>query len=148
MNNNGTTNTVPTVTTYHAPINAKFGLLKYILLSMITFGLYGIYSLAKVGDTLNITAGRYDGKRTMNFWLLFFIIGPITFGIGYIVWFHKMSARLGREMRRRGIATSFGAGTFWLWNVIGSIIVIGPFVYLYKLFHSMNKLVANYNQNG
>ena len=146
--NNGTTNTAPAVTTYHAPINAKFGLLKYILLSMITFGIYGIYSLAKVGDTLNTAAGRYDGKRTMSFWLLFFIVGPITFGIGYLVWFHKMSARLGGEMRRRGIATSFGAGTFWLWNIVGSIVVIGPFVYLYKLFGSMNKLVDNYNQNG
>ncbi len=48
-------------------LKANFGLLKFILLSALTFGIYSIYSYSKVGDTLNIVVGRYDGKKTMSF---------------------------------------------------------------------------------
>lgn len=131
-----------------AQLKANFGLFKTILLSVITFGIYGVYALGKAGSTLNIIAGRYDGKKTMSFWLVFLLLGTITFGIAYIVWFHKISARIGKEIVRREIQYSFGAGSFWLWNVLGSLILVGPFVYLHKLFKAMNLIIENYNQNG
>ena len=49
---------------------------------------------------------------------------------------------------RRGIDYSFGASTFWLWGILGSIIVVGPFIYTYKLLKSMNLLAADYNAKG
>ena len=124
------------------------GLLKYILLSMITFGIYGLVVMSSVSSDINIVASRYDGKRTMHYCLLFFLIAPITLGIASIVWFHKISNRIGNELQRRNIAYSFSASSFWLWNVLGSLIVVGPFVYLYKMFKSMNLLCAHYNVNG
>lgn len=131
-----------------AQLKANFGLLKFILLSAVTFGIYGIYSYAKVGDTLNIIAGRHDGKKTMSYWLLALIVSPLTLGIGGIVWFHKMSERAGNELTRRNIGYSFGAGTFWLWNVLGIVIFVGPLVYCYKLFKAMNLLIKDYNERG
>lgn len=124
------------------------GLLKFILLSAITFGIYAIVVMSSVSNDINIVASRYDGKRTMHYCLLFFLIGPITFGIAYIVWYHKISARIGNELRRRNIPYSFGAADFWLWNVLGSLIFIGPFVYTHKLFKATNKLCEHYNMNG
>ncbi len=124
------------------------GLLKYILLSLITFGIYGLVVMSAVSNDINITAGRYDGKRTMHFCLLYFLVGWLTFGIGYIVWYHKISARIGNELKRRNIAYSFGAADFWLWNVIGSIIVVGPFIYLHKLLKATNLINADYNVKG
>ena len=124
------------------------GLLKYILLSLITFGIYGLVVMSAVSNDINITAGRYDGKRTMHFCLLYFLVGWLTFGIGYIVWYHKISARIGNELKRRNIAYSFGAADFWLWNVIGSIIVVGPFIYIHKLFKATNLINADYNVKG
>lgn len=145
-----TTQTVPQVAASQRPAQLKpnFGLVKTILLSLITFGIYGMYAFAKAGSTLDFIAGRYDGKKTMSYWLLTFIIGPITFGIGFFVWYHKISARAGRELSRRGIHYSLSAVTFWLWGVLGALIVIGPFVYSYKLFKAMNLLVKDYNVNG
>ena len=84
----------------------------------------------------------------MHFCLLMFIVAPITFGIAGIVWYHKISNRIGNELKRRGIAYSFSAADFWLWSVIGSVIVIGPFVYIHKLFKAVNKMNAHYNVNG
>lgn len=124
------------------------GLLKYILLSLITCGIYGLVAMSGVSNDINIIASRYDGRRTMHYCLLVFIVAPITFGIGSIVWFHKISARIGNEMRRRNIAYSFDAGSFWLWFVLGSLIIIGPFVYLHNMFKAMNLLSQSYNVYG
>lgn len=124
------------------------GLLKYILLSLITFGIYGIVIMSSVSNDINIVASRYDGKRTMHYCLLCFIVGPLTFGIAYFVWSHRISARIGAELRRRGISYHFGAADFWLWNVLGILILVGPFVYCHKLFKATNLMCAHYNING
>lgn len=138
-----------TVTT--APVGqlkTNKGLLKTILLSLITFGIYSLVVMSSVSSDINIVASRYDGKKTMHFCLLSFIVAPITFGIAGIVWFHKISDRIGAELNRRGIEYSFSATDFWLWYVLGSLIVVGPFVYLHKMFKAVNKMNAHYNVNG
>lgn len=124
------------------------GLAKFILLSLVTFGIYGIVVMSCVGEDLNVIASRYDGKKTMHYCLLFFLIGPITLEIGTLVWFHKMSNRVGSELQRRNIAFSFSASTFWGWEVLGALIIVGPFIYMHKLFTAMNKLSENYNAMG
>ena len=124
------------------------GLLKYILLSAITLGIYGLVCMTNVGTDLNQIASRYDGKKSTNFCLMVFLISPITLGIGMIVWIHNLCARMGKELQRRGISYSFGAGTFWGWGVLGSLIVVGPFIWMHKLFKSINLLAENYNQYG
>lgn len=124
------------------------GLIKFILLSLITFGIYSLVFYSKISTDINLIASRHDGKRTMHYCLLLFIVAPITFGIGGIVWYHRISARIGKELTRRAIGYSFGAGSFWLWNVLGTCIVIGPFVYLHKLCKAMNLLSADFNING
>lgn len=124
------------------------GLLKTILLSLVTFGIYPLVVMSAVSNDINIVASRYDGKKTMHYCLLFFIVAPITMGIGAIVWSHKISNRIGAELKRRGIDYSFSAADFWLWNVLGSLIAVGPLVYMHKLFKAVNKMNAHYNVNG
>lgn len=34
------------------------------------------------------------------------------------------------------------------WNILGSLIIVGPFIYTYKLLHAMNDLCADYNARG
>lgn len=131
-----------------AQLKTNKSLIKYILLNIITFGIYGIVVMSSVSSDINVVASRYDGKRTMHFCLLFFLIGPITFGIAYLVWYHRISARIGAELKRRGIDYSMSAGTFWLWGVLGSLILVGPLVFLYKLFKATNLLCENFNSVG
>lgn len=124
------------------------GLLKLILLSIITLGIYSIVYFASISNDINIMASRYDGRKTMNYLWLFFLVGFITFGIAYFVWFHNISNRIGSEINRRRVDYKFGASTYWLWSILGSLIIIGPFVYLHKLSVAMNKLSRHYNRNG
>jgi len=123
-------------------------LLKYILLSIIAFGIYGIVVMSAVSTDINTIAGRYDGKKTMHYCLVLFIFSWLTMGIASFVWFHKISNRIGAELTRRRIAYSFSAGTFWGWGILGSFIIVGPFVYFHKLLQSMNLLSENYNVYG
>ena len=41
-------------------------LLKYIFLSLITFGIYAIVCMSSVSESINAIASRYDGKKTMH----------------------------------------------------------------------------------
>lgn len=96
-------------------------LLKFILLSIITLGIYGLVVL---------------------------IFSWLTMGIVPLVWAHRFSNRVGSELLRRNLPYQFDAGTFWLWNVLGSLIVVGPFVYTHKLLTAMNMLCTDYNAKG
>ncbi len=129
-------------------LNTNRSLLKYILLTIVTLGIYSIVFYSGLSSDINVIASRYDGRKTMHYCLLFFLVGPLTLGIGYIVWFHKLSARMGMELYRRNIGYSFGADTYWLWNVLGSLILVGPFVFVYKLCQASNLLAGNYNAVG
>ena len=92
------TNTYQTSTAPVAQRKTNKSLVKYILLSLITFGIYGLVVMSSVSNDINIVASRYDGKKTMHFCLLFFLISPITFGIASLVWFHKISGRIGNNL--------------------------------------------------
>ena len=86
------------------------GLLKFLLLSLITFGIYGIVVMTHISMEIDTIASPRDHKNTMNY-------------LGY----------------------EFGAGDFWGWGVLGSLILIGPFVFLHKLLKSMNLINESYN---
>ncbi|MDR2647144.1 MAG: DUF4234 domain-containing protein [Oscillospiraceae bacterium] len=137
---------------FYAPPSKKMktnrGGIKFYILTIVTLGIYAVFFYAGVANDINLAATKYDGKKTMNFWLLFLLVGPITFGLGYLVWGHKLAARIGAEARRRGHSTTFGAGSYWLWNTLGLIIIIGPFVYMHKLSACMNAIAQDYNEKG
>lgn len=138
-----TVNTMPV-----GQLKTDRGLIKTILLSIVTLGIYAIVVMSGVSNDINVVASRYDGKKTMHYCLLLFLVAPITFGIAAIVWSHKISNRIGDELKRRKIAYSFSATDFWLWNILGVLIVIGPFIYLHKMFTAVNKINEHYNVNG
>lgn len=143
MENTYTPSTAPV-----AQLKTNRGLVKLILLSLITFGIYPLVLWSSVSNDINTIATRYDGKKTTHYLLMAFVFSWLTFGIAPFVWSHKICARIGNELKRRGIGYSFGAGTFWGWNILGAFIGIGPLVYTHKLLKAMNKLSEHYNVYG
>lgn len=123
------------------------GILKFILLSLVTFGIYGMVTFVKMIGELNIAASRYDGQKTMDYMAMCFV-APLTLGIYVFVWFHKLSNRIGAEVRRRGYEYNFGAKDFWLWYFLGSMIIVGPFIYVHKMFKAMNMINESFNIYG
>lgn len=131
-----------------ANLQTDRSLAKFILLGLVTLGFYGIWMIARSAEDLDTIAGRYDGQRSMNYWLLTFLIGPITLQIATIFWWIKVSDRVGNEQQRRGLPKTLSSTDYWLWGVLGSLIIVGPFIFLHKFFEAMNQLSANYNVNG
>ena len=126
-------------------LDTNRGLFKFIFFSIFTFGIYNLIVMHNISDDINTIASSRDGKHTMNYLWIFFILNWLTLGIATFIWFHKISNRIGEQLIADNSPYSFGAGSFWFWGVLGSIFYIGPFVYYYKLFKAMNIIASNYN---
>lgn len=122
-------------------------LLVYVLLGIVTLGIYVIYRNFEMGESINRIASPYDGKKTMNY-IIAWLLSIVTFGIFYYVWMHMFTERVGNELERRGCSQKLSIADFWLWGVLGSFIIIGPFIFFYRLFNGMNELSASFNVNG
>lgn len=129
-------------------LESNRGLVKFILLSFITCGIYAIIAYYKITEDINTICRPYDNKTTMNYLVATLLLGPVTCGIYPIIWMHNLCNRIGDNLKHRGLPESFGAGTFWGWGVLGSLIVIGPLVFLHKFLKATNSLAADYNARG
>jgi len=126
-----------------------------------------------IAKNINTIAGPHDGKQTMNIflcsWLIAYVIRfvvsqvlfmtdinhalntfilVLAFMMPLLVWLYKLSCRVGNELKRRGIDYSFDVKDFWLYFVLGTFVLIGPFVFIYKVANASIKLAEHYNQNG
>ena len=122
-------------------------LCKMIFLGLITGCIYPMVIYSRIITELNILASRYDGKRTMPFFGMV-MLSPLTLSIYPFVWSHNLCARIGEELQRRSIDYKFGPSHFWLWGILGSFILVGPFIFTHKLMKSMNLLNKDFNEHG
>lgn len=121
---------------------------KMILFGLLTLGIYNIVIVTKISREINIVASPHDGRKTMNALWIIFLLCPLTGGLAAIFWINYLCERIGKELKRREIPYSFSEADFWLWNVLGALICVGPFVFVHKWMHAMNHLNADYNQKG
>lgn len=100
-----------------------------------------------MSSEINKIASKYDNKHTM-FFLWVCLLSGLTLGILPLVWIHKFCNRIDAEMTRRGIEHNFSSNTWWGWGFFGSLIIVGPFIFMYRLFKNFNALCADYNEKG
>ena len=119
---------------------------KAILLSLITFGIYGLVLTSKMIKELNITASR-DGKNTKGL-LVMILLSLITFGIYAIIWNIGFIVRIGDEAQRRNTGVNFGITDWLIWSFLLSWTIVGPIIFMSKRFKAFNAINASYNQYG
>lgn len=129
-----------------ARLKTNRSFIKTFLLSLVTFGIYALITYAHITDDVNTVCSRYDNRKSMNYYLLFFLVGPITIQIATIIWMHNLCDRIGKELKRRNIDYNFGAKDFWLWGILGALILVGPFIFMHKFFTASNKMNESFNQ--
>lgn len=149
VNNYSTVNNYAVADNYnYAPsalmLPTNRGLLKMILFGILTLGIYPLVVYSKMVTEINIAASRSDGRVTMPYTAMM-MLAPVTFGIYPLVWAHKFCSRIGNELQRRQLPYSFSASAFWLWGVLGSLIIVGPFVFIHKLLKAVNMINAEFN---
>lgn len=138
------------VPSFNANVRMKTNrsMILYFVFTILTFGIYSMYFFSVLGSDVNYICTKRDGKRQMHFIIAFWLLGTITFGIVPLVWYTTLAERIGEEARTRGIDTNFGGGSFWLWDILGSLIIVGPFIYMNQLCKTMNMISTDYNQKG
>ncbi|GGI13114.1 hypothetical protein GCM10007377_04340 [Galliscardovia ingluviei] len=120
----------------------------WILLNIITFGIYGLVMMYVITQDVNEICSPRDGRHTYSFLLMVFLFSWLTLGIYPLVWWHMFSNRLGDALQSRGYNRMISASSFWGWNILGALIIVGPFIYLYKMLDAVNTLCADANNRG
>lgn len=121
------------------------GLASYIILSLITCGIYNYYFIYKMAHDVNI-ACEGDGKQTGGL-VQFLVLSIITCGIYSWFWYYNLGNRLNENAPRYGLSFQENGTTVLLWLIFGSFICgIGPFVAMYILIKNTNQICAGYNR--
>jgi len=120
-------------------------LVKFILLSMITAGIYGIYVMYTLAEDTNVICNG-DGKKTTNY-IVAILLGCVTCGIYTYYWMYALGNRLQDNGPRYGVQIKESGSTILLWMILGSFIAVGPFIAIYMLFNNFNQMARIYNAN-
>lgn len=126
------------------PTIRERSLVKYILLNLITLGIYGIVVFCQMGNDVNkICEG--DNKAQMPY-ILALLLGLVTLGIYPIYWVYKAMNRLNDNAYRYGIRAEYSGSDYLLWMILGAWIFIGPFVAIHHYMKNLNLFSIVYDQ--
>lgn len=121
------------------------GLLAYILLSIITCGIYSYYFLYKMAHDVNI-ACEGDGEETAGL-VAFILLSLVTCGIYAWIWYYKLGNRLAANAPRYGMTFQENGTTVLMWLLFGSLLCgIGPFIAMNILIKNSNRICNAYNR--
>jgi len=121
------------------------GLISYILLSLITFGIYSYYFIYTLARDVN-TACQGDGEKTPGL-LPLILLSIVTCGIYSWIWYYKLGNRLAVNAPRYGLHFQEDGTTLLLWLILGSFLCgIGPFVAMHIMIKNTNGICNAYNR--
>ena len=118
----------------------------YILLSIVTCGIYSWYFIYSLARDVNIMC-RDDGQKTGGL-LAFILLSIVTCGIYALYWEYSLGNRLAANAPRFGLNFQENGTTVLLWYLVGAFLCgIGPYVAMYILIKNSNALGAAYNRS-
>ena len=129
-------------------MKADRSLVMYILLSLITCGIYSLYFIYSIAKDMNVIC-QDDGKNTTGL-LMFILLSIVTCGFYALYWEYSLCNRMAANAPRYGMSFQETGTTLLLWYLVGWLLCgIGPFVAMYILIKNANELSKAYNQlNG
>jgi hypothetical protein len=118
--------------------HCKRSSIAFILLGAITFGIYDIVVLSHVRKEANaLTEGSGLKKQMPFFWA--YLLGFITCGIVPLVWLvHVINKIQVAAVERKITSPRITKPFFVLWLILGSEIIIGPFIAFHRFFKVLN----------
>lgn len=125
-------------------IDSNRGLLKYILLTIVTCGIYGLYFYHKLAADVNVMC-EGDGKKTAGL-LKLILLTVVTCGIYQFIWFYSLGNRLSENAPRYGMQFSENGTSVLMWQLFGILLCgIGPLIAMNIIIKNTNSLAAAYN---
>ena len=127
-------------------ISTNRSLVTYIVLNIVTCGIYGYYFLYTMARDVNIMC-EGDGDTTTGL-VVFIVLSLVTCGFYALYWYYKLGNRLATNAPRYGLNFQENGTTVLLWYLVGILVCgIGPYVAMYFLIKNTNALAAAYNQS-
>lgn len=119
-------------------------LLAYVLLTLITCGIYGYYFIYKLAKDINVACAD-DGERTPGL-ATYIIFSFLTCGFYDLYWEYKIANRIADNGPKYDISFSENGSSVLLWRIFGSLIcLIGTFVGVNILITNANRICKAYN---
>lgn len=127
------------------PLRTDRSLLVYVLLTIVTCGIYSWVFIYQLIQDVNIACDG-DGDNTMNFWL-FFLLSFVTCGIYAYVWYYQLGNRLQNNCARYGQPTTEGGTAVLLWMLFGILLCgVGVFMGWNIIINNTNTVCMGYNR--
>lgn len=129
-------------------IKTDRSLIMYILLTIVTCGIYGYWFIYSIAQDVNEMC-KNDGEKTGGL-LAFILLSFITCGIYAWVWYYKLGNRLAKNAPVYGMNFTENGTTVLMWQIFGALLCgIGPFIAMHILIKNTNALAVAYNNaNG
>ncbi len=128
-----------------AKVNTSRGLIKVILFSIITCGLYELFFINGISNDMN-TMCKDDGLKTKGI-IGFIVLSCVTCGIYPLVWFYGVANRVSENAGRYGLTITENGMSWLLWSLFGSMLCgLGPLIALNTLCKNLNRLGEAYNK--
>lgn len=129
---------------YHNPVQTDRSLIMYIILTIVTCGIYGYFFIHKLAQDTNEMCYE-DGEQTPGLGM-YILLSIVTCGFYSYYWLYKIQNRLQANGPRYGVPIAENGTTVLLWLVFGSLLCgIGSFIGMNIVITTANKVGIAYN---
>lgn len=126
-------------------IQTDRNIIMYILLTLVTCGIYGYYFIYMLAQDVNEMC-EGDGQQTGGL-AVFIVLSFVTCGLYAYYWYYQLGNRLQMNAPRYGVTIMESGTTILLWCLIGLLVCgIGPLVAMHFIIRNTNTMAAAYNR--
>lgn len=116
----------------------------YILLTLVTCGIYGYYFIYKLAQDTNAICFE-DGESTPGL-VVYMLLSIVTCGFYSYYWIYKIQNRLQAAGYRYGVPVAENGGTVLMWYLVGYVLCgIGSYIAMNIVIKTANKVGTAYN---
>ena len=132
---------------YRQYLKTDRSLVVYILLGVVTCGIYNLWFIHSLAKDVNIACAG-DGKKTSGL-LAFILLSFVTCGIYGFYWYYSLGNRLAFNAVKYNMHFQENGTSVLMWQLFGALLCgIGPFIAMNIIIKNSNSLFAAYNNSN
>lgn len=128
----------------YGPVKSDRSLIGWLLLSIVTCGIYSYYFLYCLARDIN-TMCQEDGDSTAGI-AAFILLSFVTCGFYALYWYYKIGNRLQANAPRYGLVFQENGTTILMWQIVGALLCgLGPIFAMNIIIKNTNAMATVYN---
>lgn len=128
----------------YTPIKTDRGVIGWLLLSIVTCGIYSYYFLYCLARDINVMC-QDDGDSTPGL-AAFILLSFVTCGFYALYWYYKIGNRLQANAPRYGLVFQENGTTILMWQIVGALLCgLGSIFAMNIIIKNTNAMATVYN---